>query len=226
MPPAAFVAFDVLAAGGGDVRAAPQDARRALLDRALAKVEPPIYVTPMTRDRAVASEWLSGFEGAGLRARERVGRSADASPGLSQAQIEAEPDGAQSESDLPRHIPESPRVIAAMRERERVEPETGERRKPTQHADKHERPHRGRQMEATTSNAAGQCANHNATDHVHHEGRMGYRSLESVRHFEIDPVTRYRSESAAECNRHPHHRFHPLISLDSLGIVLDRCHRA
>jgi ATP-dependent DNA ligase len=66
MTPAAFVAFDVLAVDGRDVRAAPQDERRTLLERALANVEPPIYVTPMTRDPALASEWLSRFEGAGL----------------------------------------------------------------------------------------------------------------------------------------------------------------
>jgi ATP-dependent DNA ligase len=66
MTPAAFVAFDVLAVGGLDVRAAPQGERRALLEQALAHVEPPIYVTPMTRDHTVASEWLTRFEGAGL----------------------------------------------------------------------------------------------------------------------------------------------------------------
>ena len=66
MTPAAFVAFDVLAVGGRDLRAAPQGERRALLERALGKVEPPIYVTPVTRDPAVALEWLSRFEGAGL----------------------------------------------------------------------------------------------------------------------------------------------------------------
>jgi len=66
MTPAAFVAFDVLAVAGRDVRAAAQDERRALLERVLANVEPPIYVTPMTRDLALASEWLSRFEGAGL----------------------------------------------------------------------------------------------------------------------------------------------------------------
>jgi ATP-dependent DNA ligase len=66
LTPAAFVAFDVLAVGGRDLRAAPQDERRALLEQALANVEPPIYVTPMTRDPALASEWLSRFEGAGL----------------------------------------------------------------------------------------------------------------------------------------------------------------
>jgi len=64
--PAAFVAFDLLAIGGRDLRAAPQSERRALLEQALADVEPPIHLTPMTRDRAVASAWLARFEGAGL----------------------------------------------------------------------------------------------------------------------------------------------------------------
>jgi ATP-dependent DNA ligase len=64
--PAAFVAFDLLAFRGRDLRATPQGERRALLEEALAGAEPPIYVTPVTRDRAVASEWLSRFEGAGL----------------------------------------------------------------------------------------------------------------------------------------------------------------
>jgi ATP-dependent DNA ligase len=64
--PAAFVGFDLLAIGGRDVRASPQSERRALLEQALAGLEPPIHVTPMTRDRAVAVEWLARFEGAGL----------------------------------------------------------------------------------------------------------------------------------------------------------------
>jgi ATP-dependent DNA ligase len=64
--PASFVAFDLLAFGDRDLREAPLKERRALLEKALAHVEPPIHVTPMTRDRAVASEWLSRFEGAGL----------------------------------------------------------------------------------------------------------------------------------------------------------------
>src|SRR2546425_10273761 len=51
--PAAFVAFDVIAAGGKDVRASPQRERRALLERLLAGVKPPIHLTPMTRDSAV-----------------------------------------------------------------------------------------------------------------------------------------------------------------------------
>jgi ATP-dependent DNA ligase len=64
--PAAFVAFDAIAIGGRDLRDAPQRERRALLERALAQAKPPIHLTPMTRDPAVASQWLSRFEGAGL----------------------------------------------------------------------------------------------------------------------------------------------------------------
>src|SRR3989449_7321568 len=64
--PAAFVAFDLLAIGDRDLRAAPQVERRAQLERALGAMKAPIHVTPMTRDRAVAVEWLSRFEGAGL----------------------------------------------------------------------------------------------------------------------------------------------------------------
>jgi ATP-dependent DNA ligase len=64
--PSSFVAFDVLAADGRDVRDAPQSERRALLEKTLATVKPPIHLTPMTRDPAVASDWLKHFEGAGL----------------------------------------------------------------------------------------------------------------------------------------------------------------
>ncbi len=64
--PASFVAFDLIAFEGRDLRNVPQADRRSLLERAFAASEPPIHLTPMTRDRAVASEWLSQFEGAGL----------------------------------------------------------------------------------------------------------------------------------------------------------------
>jgi ATP-dependent DNA ligase len=64
--PAEFVAFDLLAADGRDLRADPQHHRRARLERLLANVGAPIHLTPMTRDAAVASEWLARFEGAGL----------------------------------------------------------------------------------------------------------------------------------------------------------------
>ena len=64
--PSSFVAFDVLAADGQDLRSAPQSERRTRLERLLARAARPVHLTPMTRDRAVASEWLSRFEGAGL----------------------------------------------------------------------------------------------------------------------------------------------------------------
>jgi ATP-dependent DNA ligase len=64
--PAEFVAFDVLAVAGRDVRAVQQAERRVLLEELLANITTPIHLTPMTRDRAVAVEWLARFEGAGL----------------------------------------------------------------------------------------------------------------------------------------------------------------
>jgi ATP-dependent DNA ligase len=60
------VAFDLLAAGGRDMMKAPQTERRQRLERLLAAVGPPVYLTPVTRDRGVAVQWLQQFEGAGL----------------------------------------------------------------------------------------------------------------------------------------------------------------
>jgi ATP-dependent DNA ligase len=64
--PSSFVAFDLIALAGRDLRDVPQVERRALLEDALARRSAPIYLTPMTRNAALASEWLSRFEGAGL----------------------------------------------------------------------------------------------------------------------------------------------------------------
>jgi len=64
--PSSFVAFDLLAAGGGDLRGQPFEKRRAQLERLLAKAPQPVHLTPMTRDPAVAGDWLHRFEGAGL----------------------------------------------------------------------------------------------------------------------------------------------------------------
>jgi ATP-dependent DNA ligase len=64
--PAAFVAFDLLAANGQDLRDVVQAGRRGHLEQLLAGVAPPVHLTPMTRDREIAIEWLSRFEGAGL----------------------------------------------------------------------------------------------------------------------------------------------------------------
>ncbi len=64
--PASFVAFDVLAIGRRNVMVRPQGERRALLEDLLENAKPPLYLTPMTRERAVALDWLRRFEGAGL----------------------------------------------------------------------------------------------------------------------------------------------------------------
>ena len=64
--PASFVAFDALWLDGRDLRGAPQHERRTVLERALSGVQRPVHLTPVTRDRALAVEWLERFEGAGL----------------------------------------------------------------------------------------------------------------------------------------------------------------
>ena len=64
--PASFVAFDLLALDSRDLRDAPLATRRALLEDALADIGPPVHITPITRDRALAGDWFERFEGAGL----------------------------------------------------------------------------------------------------------------------------------------------------------------
>jgi ATP-dependent DNA ligase len=64
--PSSFVGFDVLAVDGESIMDRPQAARREALERLLGAVAPPVYLTPMTRDRRTAADWLQRFEGAGL----------------------------------------------------------------------------------------------------------------------------------------------------------------
>jgi len=64
--PSSFVAFDLLALDGRDLREEPQAERRRRLEGALKNVARPVHLTPVTRDRDVALDWLSRFEGAGL----------------------------------------------------------------------------------------------------------------------------------------------------------------
>jgi ATP-dependent DNA ligase len=64
--PSSFVAFDVLAIGQRNLMNEPQSARREALEELLRKVKRPIHLTPVTRERAVALDWLTRFEGAGL----------------------------------------------------------------------------------------------------------------------------------------------------------------
>jgi ATP-dependent DNA ligase len=64
--PASFVAFDVLSIDRKNLMDKPQAERRALLEELLRDARPPLHVTPATRERATALEWLERFEGAGL----------------------------------------------------------------------------------------------------------------------------------------------------------------
>jgi ATP-dependent DNA ligase len=64
--PASFVAFDLLALDQRDLRSEPFSVRRALLEQALSSCAPPLHLTPATTDPAVATDWFSRFEGAGL----------------------------------------------------------------------------------------------------------------------------------------------------------------
>ena len=75
--PASFVAFDVLALDGDDVRLEPLMMRRELL---VASVTggggDGIHLSPATSDPAVAADWFARFEGAGLDgviAKDRAG---------------------------------------------------------------------------------------------------------------------------------------------------------
>jgi len=64
--PASFVAFDLLAEGDIDYTQQPFSSRRTALEKALAGSRPPIHLTPVTLDHALAEHWFSEFEGAGL----------------------------------------------------------------------------------------------------------------------------------------------------------------
>lgn len=64
--PASFVAFDLVALGDDALLDRPLTERRKLLEQALAGAGPPVHLTPGTFDRAIATDWFSRFEGAGL----------------------------------------------------------------------------------------------------------------------------------------------------------------
>ena len=64
--PASFIAFDLLAMDDTDYTGRPFRERRAALERALADARPPVHLTPITTDEALAARWFETFEGAGL----------------------------------------------------------------------------------------------------------------------------------------------------------------
>ncbi|MDQ3915152.1 MAG: ATP-dependent DNA ligase [Actinomycetota bacterium] len=64
--PASFVAFDVVAAGGADLRTHGFGERRTILEAMLAGAPEPLVLTPCTRDPDVARRWLEEAGGGGI----------------------------------------------------------------------------------------------------------------------------------------------------------------
>jgi ATP-dependent DNA ligase len=64
--PASIVFFDLLCEGDRDLCGEPFRKRREQLEAVLSAAEPPIHLTPATRESSVAADWFRRFEGAGL----------------------------------------------------------------------------------------------------------------------------------------------------------------
>jgi ATP-dependent DNA ligase len=64
--PASVVFFDLLSKDDDDLRSLPFEKRRRELESTLAKMKPPLHVTPATSDLSIAKDWFKRFEGAGL----------------------------------------------------------------------------------------------------------------------------------------------------------------
>lgn len=64
--PASFAAFDMLAVAGHDIRGLDLAERRELLEQLAADWEPPLNLSPVTRDRDEALRWFEELHHAGL----------------------------------------------------------------------------------------------------------------------------------------------------------------
>lgn len=64
--PASVILFDLLAEGDRDLTGRPFAERRAILESLMSPAKPPLHLTPATGDPAVAADWFTRFEGAGL----------------------------------------------------------------------------------------------------------------------------------------------------------------
>jgi ATP-dependent DNA ligase len=64
--PASYVTFDALSVGDEDLTGRPFIERRARLEQLLGQPEPPLHLTPATRDIAAAQRWLAEFQGRGV----------------------------------------------------------------------------------------------------------------------------------------------------------------
>jgi ATP-dependent DNA ligase len=64
--PASIVFFDLLCEDTRDLRDEPFEKRREKLEQLLSETQPPLHLTPATRDSKIAADWFRRFEGAGF----------------------------------------------------------------------------------------------------------------------------------------------------------------
>jgi ATP-dependent DNA ligase len=79
--PASYVAFDLLAAGGEDVRGQRLVRRRHALEQAAARWAPPMQLSPSTTDPEEARRWFHDFRPAGVEGLVAKGANTRYAPG-------------------------------------------------------------------------------------------------------------------------------------------------
>jgi ATP-dependent DNA ligase len=79
--PASYVAFDLLAAGGDDLRGQRLSRRRARLEELAAPWAPPMQLSPATADPAEARRWFDDFRPAGVEGLVAKGAGTRYAPG-------------------------------------------------------------------------------------------------------------------------------------------------
>ncbi|RBY93674.1 ATP-dependent DNA ligase [Blastococcus sp. TF02-8] len=79
--PASYVAFDLLAAGGEDLRGRTFTRRRAALEDLAGRWAPPMQLSPMTADLAEAEQWFADFRPAGIEGLVVKGAATRYAPG-------------------------------------------------------------------------------------------------------------------------------------------------
>jgi ATP-dependent DNA ligase len=79
--PASYVAFDLLAAGGTDLRAWTLTRRRAALTDLAARWAPPLQLSPATTDPAEARTWFHDYRPAGVEGLVAKGAGTRYAPG-------------------------------------------------------------------------------------------------------------------------------------------------
>jgi ATP-dependent DNA ligase len=79
--PASYVAFDLLASGGTDLRAQRLSRRRAALEALAARWAPPMQLSPATADPEEARRWFDDFRPAGVEGLVAKGAGTRYAPG-------------------------------------------------------------------------------------------------------------------------------------------------